>query len=155
MSKTAQKQTKTDRLDDAGERAKFGGVEMLVNWNACLADFYARRLLKYWTYPFELAGMRSVEGLAESVAKFETDLLSDYAAHVDELQRIIFGKQRDTLGAPGEQYEERLLKAQRDAGLIIEQAKAQAERILSSASSRAEQIATDDEVVPHATRKRA
>lgn len=155
MARTAQKLTETDPLDDANKPpATLGGVEMLVDWNSCLADFYARRLLKYWAYPFELAGRRSLEGLAESAAKFETDLLSDYAAHVNELQRIAFGSQRDTRAAPDEQYEEHILKAQKDAGLIIEQAKAQAERILKSARSGAEQLAGDDEVVPPA-RKRA
>ena len=73
----------------------------------------------------------------------------------DELQRIVLGKRRYAQGEPGEQYEARLLEAQRDAGLIIEQAKAQAERILNSAKSRAEQMTADGQMTPHAARKRA
>ena len=155
MAKRAQKSTEADLPEEANGPAVLGGVEMLVNWNSCLVDFYARRLLKYWAYPFALGGIRSLEGVAESAAKFESDLVGDYAAHVKELQRIVFGKERDTQSVSGEQYEERLLKAQGDAGLIIEQAKAQAERILRSAKLRAEQLVGDDEVVPHAARKRA
>ncbi len=155
MARTSQKRTETGRVGDANNPASFGGVELLVNWNSCLADFYARRVAKYWAYTFELAGRRSPEGLAKSAAKFESDLVSDYAAHVNKLQQIVFGKERDTPSVPDEQYEERLLKAQGDAGLIIEQAKAQAERILNSAKLRAEQLIGDDEVAPHAARKRA
>jgi hypothetical protein len=154
MAKTPRKTAETDRSLNSSERGLTSG-ELLANWSSCVTDFYTRRLEKYWQYPFALAGMRSFEEVAHSFVEFETKLLGDYADHANELQRIVLGKRRDTQRAPGEQYEARLLEAQRDAGLIIEQAKAQAERILNSARSQAEQMTATEEVTPLAARKRA
>lgn len=155
MSKTAKEPAETDHLDKAAERGLVGGAELLANWNYSLADFYARRLQKYWQYPFGLAEMHSLEEVAYSLIEFETELLADYADQADELKRIANGKRRKACGAPGQQYEASLLKAQEDAALIIEQAKAQAERIISSAQLRAEQMASEKEATPSAVRKRA
>jgi hypothetical protein len=155
MSKTIKEPTETDRPDKTAERGLVGGAELLANWNYSLVDFYARRLQKYWQYPFALAEMHSVEDVAYSLIEFETELLADYADQADEFRRIAGGKRRKARGAPVQQYEASLLKAQEDAALIIEQAKAQAERIISSAQSRAEQMAGDKEATPAAVRKRA
>ena len=154
MSKTAKETTATDHLEEVAEVA-LTGAELLASWNYCLANFYARRLQKYWKYPFELAGMRSLEEVARSLIRFETELLSDYADQANELQRIALGKRRRARSAPGQQYEAGLLKAQKDAALIIEQAKAQAERIVSSAKSRAGEMTDREEATPDAARKRA
>jgi len=155
MAKTAKDPTETDRLEETAERALTGAAELLADWNYCLADFYARRLQKYWKYPFDLAGMRSLEEVAQSLLKFETELLSDYASQANALQRIALGKRRKADVGQIQQYEARLLKAQKDAALIIEQAKAQAERIVESAKSRAEQMTDEEETAPDAARKRA
>jgi hypothetical protein len=145
MAKTARK-PETDHADEKAERPMAGGAGVVANWNYSLAAFYARRLQKYWQYPFELAKMRSLEEFALSLIEFETELLDDYADQADEFRRIVSEEGRQTPGSRGQVYEAQLLKAQRDAALIIEQAKAQAERIVTSARSRAERL-TGDEIV--------
>ena len=155
MPKTAKESTETHRPDKTAESALSGGAELVAKWTYSLADFCTRRLQKHWQYPFELAEMRSLEEVAKSLTEFETELLADYADAADELQRIASGNRPKTLSAPGQNYEASLLKAQRDAALIIEQAKAQAERILNSAQSRAEQLTHDGQTAPSAPRKRA
>ncbi len=120
-----------------GSSALAGGAAMLADWNASLGDFYLRRWQKYWQYPLALVELRSLSEMAESLANFERELVADYADQADEFQRITRGERRGTGETPVRQYEALLLKAQSDAAEIIEQAKAQAERIMASASARA------------------
>ena len=146
MSNTAKKLPETDDTNQAVETFLTGGARVIVNWNYSLAGFYGRCLQKYWLYPFELAKVRSLEAVARSLVEFETELLADYADQADEFQRIVGEKGREAPGLRGQVYEEHLLKAQKDAALIIEQAKLQAERIVNSARSRAEKM-TGDQIV--------
>ncbi len=143
MAKSTRKKPEADaeRTADAGERPLSGGAVLLADWNASLADFYVRRWQKYWQFPAALAELRSLTGLAESLVEFEKELLADYADQADELQRIARGEHRGTGETPVRQYEALLLKAQSDAAEIIEQAKAQAERIMASAQAGVGQMA--------------
>lgn len=136
MQKTATAATETGRAAMAA-----GGAVLLARWNYSLATFYARRVERWWAYSLGLAQIRSPEQFGRSFLGFETDLLADYAEQAGELQQIALDRSDETANAPSETYETTLLKAQKDAALIIEQAKAQADRILRSAQSIAEQDA--------------
>jgi hypothetical protein len=155
MSKTPKPPAETSEAGPGDERSLTGGAALLANWNTSLADFYVRRLQKYWQYPLDLADMRSLEEVAQSLIEFERELLADYADQADELQRIV-GGERKAHAAPSQPYEARILKAQKDAALIIDQAKAQAERILASARSQAAEAKPGGgEEVAEAARKSA
>ena len=151
MSKVGKRATDTRHSGEAAEGA-LTAVELLVNWNYGMTEFYARRLRKYWKYSVELMGMRSFDEVAQSLASFEAELLSDYAEQASEFERIASGKSRPDV-APSQDYEARLLKAQKDAAAIIEQAKAQAARIVSAAEARTKQKTGEEEASPNAARK--
>ncbi len=143
MAKSTRRRPRTEpreevRVEDTGEQALSGGAALLADWNASLTDFYMRRLQKYWQYPLALAELRSLSEVAESLVEFERELMADYADQADEFQRIARGEHRGTGETPVRQYEALLLKAQGDAAEIIEQAKAQAERIMASAQASVE-----------------
>ena len=140
MPQTSRQSPQPDPTYTTAERPLAGGAALLANWNGSLADFYFRRVQKYWHYPAELAELRSLEEVAGSLLEFEAELLADYADQADELLRIVSGERRQAHGVPGQHYEARILKAQKDAAAIIDQAKAQAERIVDSARSQADEM---------------
>jgi len=133
MTKTPRPHSESGNAETA-QRLLAGGPALLADWNASLADFYARRAQKYWQYPFALAEMKSLADVAHSLAEFERELLADYADQADELRRIARsgGKAHH---APAS-YEAHILEAQNDAAQIIEEAKAQAEHIVAAARAR-------------------
>ncbi|MEX0853742.1 MAG: hypothetical protein WD036_10750 [Bauldia sp.] len=153
MSKTQKKPAERDQPEKVGERSLTGGAALLAGWNQSLAEFYLRRFQKYWQYPLQLAEMRSLEDVAQSLVAFEAQLLADYADQAEALQRLARSESGRATGRTGH-YESRLLKAQHDAALIIEQAKAQAERIIASARSRADGATDRDAEEPIAAARR-
>ena len=102
----------------------------LFGWNMELAQFYFRRYQQYWTSPARFLACQSVEELRAAQAEFLQQLIADYRENAVRLSQIANGSAStadlDTA------YEARLLKAQEDAAAIIEQAQAQARRILES-----------------------
>lgn len=102
----------------------------LFGWNMEMAQFYFRRYQQYWTSPAKFLACQSVEELRAVQAEFLQQLMADYRENAVRLSQIANGSTStadfDTA------YEARLLKAQEDAAAIIEQARAQARRILES-----------------------
>ena len=112
-------------------------MEFLGAWNQSLLGFYIGRLQQYWKLPFEVHPFSTSEEYIQLHERFLKKMITDYAEHAEELMAIAGREQqvsRDPI-EPG--YEHHLLKAQEDAAKIIEQAKAQAERIIASAEDRA------------------
>lgn len=134
MPRTAKRPREAAASGRAPEGAVSDGVGLLANWHASLAEFYLRRIQRYWLYPFDLAQFVSVDQVARSLQEFEVELLADYADMAEELTRIA-GKQKR---GSRRDYEAHILKAQEDAAAILDQAKAQAERILESARAQVE-----------------
>ncbi len=102
----------------------------LFGWNMELAQFYFRRYQQYWTSPVRFLACQSVEELRAAQAEFLQQLMADYRENAVRLSQIANGSNSTTHLDTA--YEARLLKAQQDAAAIIEQAQAQARRILES-----------------------
>jgi hypothetical protein len=119
------------------ERKEDSLVGFLTKWNAEITRFYVSRYQRYWTIPIQLLSCTSSEDIKALQAEFKHELFEDYRAEASRLARIA----NETLDLPRpseSDYAASLLKAQRDANAIIEQAKLQAERIVASAQKRAD-----------------
>ena len=102
----------------------------LFGWNMELAQFYCRRYQQYWTSPVRFLACQSVEELRVAQAEFLQQLMADYRENAVRLSQIANGS--TSAANLDTAYEAKLLKAQKDAAAIIEQAQAQARRILES-----------------------
>lgn len=103
---------------DAGEIARLFAAR-----NQVFISFYFQRLHQYQA--------------------FYSQMIDDYASQVDKFFKLSTGGHpsldaEDTLDDAAHDYEASLLIAQADAAKIIEQAKAQAERIVDGAYARSE-----------------
>lgn len=115
------------------------GMGFLFSWNAELTTFYARRFQQYWSLPFRLAQCVRPEDVQSLQEDFLQRLAADYRNEAARLSRIVSGPGEASpasTDAAEAAYAARLNDAQRDAAMIIEQAKAQAERIVESAEKR-------------------
>ena len=159
MSKTPKKppEPHDDSVDRGAERALMTGAALLADWNYSLAGFTLQRMQKYWQLPFDLARLSSLDQIAQVQQAFEAQLMADYADQAEKLWQIARGEPRKSPGAPSQDYESGILRAQKDAALIIEQAKAQAQRIIEAARSHAEQpiLEAEPEVAAEVRRKSA
>jgi len=117
-------------------------IGFLTQWNAEITRFYAHRYQQYWTIPLRLQSCRTVDDFQALQSEFQLELFEDYRGAASKLSKIAgvdAGQSDKNLETA---YAESLLSAQRDAAEIIDQAKAQAERILASAHDRAAQADT-------------
>lgn len=115
------------------------GLRFLIRWNAELTAFYAYRYQQYWALPLRLLSCSTPGDVQTLQGEFVRQLIADYRDEAARLSKIA-GEPEQQSGRPMEpDYAARLQKAQQDAAFIIDQAKAQAERILASAEERASQ----------------
>lgn len=113
------------------EAAPFLG--MLQKWNTELAGFYLARIQQYAVLPQALMGCRDPEDISKLQKQFFNQLVDDYRIEADTLSRIAMSGATD--GEELASYSAEILKAQADAQNILEQARAQAEKIIADAEA--------------------
>ncbi len=101
----------------------------LYQWNAELASLYGKRLQELSTVPLGLMLCTSPDDLVDLQEDFSRTLTRDYREAWDRLGRAFICINK----ASSETYAATILKAQEDAGKILELARAQAERIVAQA----------------------
>ncbi len=132
-SKTSAKAGQNVRASDAPTSAA-SWLQMLGRWNMEITSLYGKRMQEYFLLPLRVMQSTSPDDLAKAQDRFSETLLSDYRAAAEKLARAVAA---DTGKSGGhEEYAARLLKAQEDARDIIDQAKAQAQRIIEDAEKR-------------------
>jgi hypothetical protein len=125
---------------DAGPGAA-NAFTLLARWHYSLAAFYFRRWQRQMELPLRLAQSASPADLVEARRAFEEDLVADYADQAEALHQTC----HDRLPSPQPEtsYGAELLRAQEDARQLLDQAKAQAERIIAGAHARASEIVAE------------
>ncbi len=113
-------------------------MAFLNEWNAEITQFYLKRCQEYWSLPGRLQSCELMDDLRAVQQDFQHALVEDYRDEAARLARVVRATSKRLNPEPETDYETALLKAQRDAAAIIEQAKDQAERILASARKQAE-----------------
>ena len=108
-------------------------IAMLFGWNMEMAQFYFRRYQQYCTSPISFAACKTLDDVQHQQAEFLNCLMADYRENATRLSMIAHIDQ--PVKSADAAYSEKLLQAQEDAAAIIEQAKAQADRILRSAQA--------------------
>ena len=121
----SKKSAKTDRNGPA-----VSWVQMLARWNMEIASLYGKRMQEYCLVPVNLMRCASPDDLARAQEEFSQTLLADYREAAEKLARAIGA------GAAEGGYAAALLRAQEDARDILDQAKAQAQRIIEEAKAR-------------------
>jgi len=116
-------------------------IAMLFGWNMEMAQFYFRRYQQYCTSPIEFMACKSVGEAQTQQAEFLQKLMEDYRENASRLSRIAHMDQ--PAKSADADYAAKLLKAQEDAANLIDQARAQAERILETARKRAAAMVPD------------
>jgi hypothetical protein len=111
-------------------------LDLLESWNLELAGFYTRRFQECSATFFNFMLCRSLEDVADTQQAYARRLIEDYRAMARTLTRVVEGE-------TAADYAAALLRAQQDAGEILAQAKAQAERIVEAAEARARGSAAD------------
>jgi hypothetical protein len=124
-------------FDPAGSGTALDAFSLLARWNYSLAAFYLRRWQRQLELPLKLAQTASPADLVDVRRAFEADLMADYSDQADALQHACGGSFDE---AREGDYGAVLLKAQVDARDLLEQAKAQADRIVAAARVEAETI---------------
>lgn len=124
----------------------------LMKWNTELTRFYAERYRQYWLVPWRMMSGRSLDDILKVQNDFRAEMLEAYRAEAANLSAIA-SEQRHTGDGFHDGYAEGLLKAQDDAVVIIDQAKKQAEHILSTAQETAAML--EGTTAETATRKQA
>lgn len=113
-------------------------VQAMGRWNIEIASLCGKRM-QYWsTFPMRLMQCSSSDELSHVQDEFAQTLLTDYRAAVEKLVLAINGNANSGQSDANQDYATTLLKAQEDAGNIIDQARAQAKRIVEEAQSRGE-----------------
>jgi hypothetical protein len=111
---------------------------MLSRWNMEIASLYGKRMQEYCMLPFNLMLRVSPDDLADAQDDFSETLLADYRAAAEKLTDAFGAGTRKTSGNEAtEAYAAVLLKAQEDARNMLDQARAQAQRIINDAEARA------------------
>ena len=111
-------------------------LQLLARWNMEIMFLYGKRMQEYFVLPLRVMQCTSPDDLAKAQDQFSQTLLTDYRVAAKKLALAI-GADADIGKAGGhEEYAARLLKAQEDARDIIDQAKAQAKRIVEDAEKR-------------------
>jgi hypothetical protein len=121
----------------------FGNADafaLLARWNYSLTAFYLQRWQRQLVLPFRLARSASASDLAEIRHAFEADLRADYHEQAQALRHACIGGTPAAAEAGDVTYGAELLKAQEHARHLLDQAKAQADRIVAAAQERADKI---------------
>lgn len=113
-------------------------MDVVAKWNLSMMDFYARRLRAYWRLPSELPTLLTPDDWVSAHYRFFAHTITDYCEQAETLRSLMPSDFANHVLPKDSSYEQDLLRAQRDAGELIGQAKAQAERILADARQRAE-----------------
>lgn len=126
----------TSRHPSAGEEADpaLPALAFLTHWNMEIMTLYGKRMQEYCMMPFSLMLCTSADDFTDLQDKFCATLQADYATAAGKLALAV--GDADEGGSATENYASVLLKAQEDARAIIEQARAQADRIMEAAKSR-------------------
>lgn len=106
---------------------------MLARWNMEITSLYGKRLQEYFLLPLRVMQCTSPDELAKAQDQFSQTLLTDYRAAAEKLTRAIGAKLDTSKAARDDEYAASLLKAQEDARDILDQARAQAKRIIEAA----------------------
>ncbi|MCP5075605.1 MAG: hypothetical protein GY947_20235 [Rhodobacteraceae bacterium] len=123
---------------DAPNLAEASPIELLSAWNAEISRFYLRRYQQCWKLPLRMQSLLTQNDFRGLQSDFFAELLEDYRNEALELSQIMSTNSERKASASESDYAASLLKAQEDAAAIIDQAKAQAEKILASAHKRAQ-----------------
>ena len=107
----------------------------LMQWNAEMLGLYGKRMQEYCMMPLNLMLCTSADDFKDLQDRFSSTLQSDYGDAAGKLVEAVGGTATDSHAT--ESYAGVLLKAQKDARAIVEQARAQASRILAEAEERA------------------
>lgn len=122
-------------LKNDGPRSASREVDrLLFEWNSEIISLYNKRMQEYCMLPFSLLTCTSPDDLEEVQSAFLETLRVDYRASAERLGQMLQGDRGAE--ASGHSYSEALLKAQDDARAILDQAKAQAKRIVAEAEAR-------------------
>lgn len=122
-------------------------ITFLFDWNAEITRLYLFRCQQYWMLPLRLRSCFTPAETQAVQADFLHRLIEDYRDAAARLSQIADVPKQPSEPAPKAEYARILLKAQEDAAAIIDQAKAQADRILASAQERAEQLVVRKEPI--------
>jgi len=107
-------------------------LQLLARWNMEIMFLYGKRLQEYAVLPLRVMQCTSPDDLAKAQDRFSETLLTDYRAAAEKLARAIGANE----SSGHQEYAAHLLKAQDDARDIIDQARAQAQRIIEEAKTR-------------------
>lgn len=120
-------------------------MQFLFNWNAELIGFYAHRYQQYGALPLRFLTCSTLSDLETLQGEFLQQLAEDYRDETAKLSKIAGEPDRQSDASLESGYAAGLQKAQQDASTIIEEAKAQAERILASAEMQADPLTEPDQ----------
>ena len=114
-------------------------IQAMGRWNIEIASLCGKRM-QYWsTFPMRLIQCSSSDDLNNVQDEFSQTLLTDYRAAAEKLVLAISSNANSGQIERNQEYATTLLKAQEDAGNIINQARAQAKRIVEEAQSRVDE----------------
>jgi hypothetical protein len=109
---------------------------LLSQWNIELASFYGRRMQAYAMLPVTLMLCVSPEDVVDAQEDFSRTLVADYRAAAGKLAEAAGCDARAIpSGDRAQAYAASLLKAQDDARALLDQAQAQARRIIAEAEA--------------------
>ncbi len=111
-------------------------LEMLGRWNFEIASLYGKRFQEACAFPFSLMLCTSFDDVTDAQQKYSEILMADYRATAEKIAHAFVSGQTLARGTSAtEAYSAALLKAQDDARNIIDQARAQAQRIIADAEA--------------------
>ena len=130
-----------DRDSPAGDGPASAALwfQAMGRWNIEIASLCGKRLQFWSTFPMRLMQCRSSDDLSNVHDEFSQTLLTDYSAAAEKLVLAINRNANSGQIEPNQEYATTLLKAQEDAKNIIDQARAQAKRIVEEAQSRGDE----------------
>jgi hypothetical protein len=130
-------------------------IEFLFAWNTEIARFYLNRCQQYWLLPLRLLSCAAPADLQTFQVEFLRKLTEDYRDLATKLLQIAGLPTQSLEKAAQEHYAATLLKAQRDAAAILDQAMAQADRMRASALESSEQTKKPNDMRKERAEKRA
>ena len=110
--------------------------QAMGRWNIEIAGLCGKRMQYWTTFPMRLMQCKSSDDLSNVQTEFSQTLLTDYRAAAEKLVLAINRSPDNRRIDRDQEYASTLLKAQEDARNIIDQARAQAKRIVEEAQSR-------------------
>jgi hypothetical protein len=149
----AQRSMQSDISTDSTDAVQ--PIELLFAWNTEITRFYLNRCQQYWLLPSRLLSCAAPADVQTFQAEFLRKLTEDYRDLATKLLQIAGRPAQSFEKAAQEHYASTLLKAQRDAAAILDQAMAQADRIRASARESVERTDRPDEMPEERAEKRA